>query len=112
MSAACNEDFQTGSLQSLRTRSLPTRCKSSGNMFSNGKLISLPANASLPSHAGTRYHSASVSQQGGSHVYRPSEREVPSEEDEEDMYGSSEDLGSGSDILGKLMAWAYLTEEG
>ncbi|CAL4064949.1 unnamed protein product, partial [Meganyctiphanes norvegica] len=100
-----------GGGEELKTRSLPTRCHhgagrpgAASGVMSRRNLVLSEGEAGGGPGQGS---SSLLCEEDGFYFNQPL-----MEEGEEDLYGSSEDLSSGSSILEKLMVWAYYNAEG
>ena len=82
--------------QELKTRSLPTRCSHK------------PGRGGVAGSSG-RGNNGHVCEEDGFFYSQPLMEEGV-EVGEENLYGSTEDLSSGSSILEKLMVWGYYSD--
>lgn len=88
-----------GGKDDLKTRSLPTRCTHGSRLPVIGRRTTLSSqNQDSDSPVGG----------GDGFLYNQT---LTEESEDEDLYGSSGDLSSGSSILEKLMVWAYYNSD-
>lgn len=91
--------------EELKTRSLPTRCLHGSRPPGLPRRSPFLLEGERNVGGGGGGAASSMAEEDGFLFNEP----VP--EEEEDLYGSSEDLSSGSSILEKLMVWAYYNTE-